>query len=30
LIINGGSCENEVSQEVVNKLKLTTQDHPQP
>lgn len=30
LIINGGSCENVISQEVVNKLKLTAQDHPQP
>ena len=30
MIIDGGSCENVVSQEVVNKLKLTTQDHPQP
>ena len=30
LIINGGSCENVVSQKVVNKLKLTTQDHQQP
>lgn len=30
LIIDGGSCENTVSQEVVDKLMLKTTDHPQP
>ena len=30
LIIDGGSCENVVAQEVVDKLDLKTQDHPQP
>jgi hypothetical protein len=29
LIIDGGSCENVVAQEVVDKLDLKTQDHPQ-
>ena len=30
LIIDGGSCENTVSQEVVDKLMLKTTDHHQP
>ena len=30
MIIDGGSCENVVSQEVVDKLRLATQDHPHP
>ena len=30
MIIYGGSCENVVSQEVVDKLRLATQDHPHP
>ena len=30
LIIDGGSCGNVVSQEVVNKLGLKTSNHPQP
>ncbi len=30
LIIDGGSCENVIAQEVVDKLVLKTQDHPQP
>lgn len=30
LIIDGGSCENVASQEVVDKLMLKTTDHPQP
>ena len=30
MIIDGGSCENVVSQKVVDKLRLATQDHPHP
>ncbi|KAL4204571.1 hypothetical protein AMTRI_Chr01g110540 [Amborella trichopoda] len=30
LIIDGGSCENIVSQEMVDKLKLNTETHPEP
>ncbi|XP_065620600.1 uncharacterized protein LOC136063732 [Quercus suber] len=30
MIIDGASCENVVSQEVVDKLRLATQDHPHP
>jgi hypothetical protein len=30
LIIDGGSCENVISQEVVDKLRLQQEDHPNP
>uniref|UniRef100_A0A2N9EAC7 Lactate/malate dehydrogenase C-terminal domain-containing protein n=1 Tax=Fagus sylvatica TaxID=28930 RepID=A0A2N9EAC7_FAGSY len=30
LIIDGGSCENVISQEVVDKLRLQQRDHPNP
>ena len=30
MIIDGESCENVVSQEAIDKLKLVTQDHPHP
>ena len=30
LVIDGGSCENVVSQEAVNKLGLKTEEHPHP